>query len=322
MPPCRETLWKAVDGFLLSLYAAAGGFTTSNRLSPGRRSQDFDPCSLCGERRTRGGKGIIKDTFQFTLSLRRATVLLSSPPVMWQRFQSTLSLRRATVGGCRYFCIIKNFNPRSPHGERHFVVYRCSICGRISIHALLTESDSTPAAPMQGDPAISIHALLTESDAALFLLSQQVAISIHALLTESDPPLMRTLNHRTFQSTLSSRRATRPSTLRTVSVRFQSTLSSWRATDDARVGGIWAHISIHALLMESDPAARDIRGGIEGFQSTLSSWRATPPPVLCCNYHITFQSTLSSWRATSPRTLRTVRVRFQSTLSSWRATSM
>lgn len=107
-----------MDGFLLSLYAAAGGFTTSNRLSPGRRSQDFDPCSLCGERRTRGGKGIIKDTFQFTLSLRRATVLLSSPPVMWQRFQSTLSLRRATVGGCRYFCIIKNFNPRSPHGER------------------------------------------------------------------------------------------------------------------------------------------------------------------------------------------------------------
>lgn len=107
-----------MDEFLLSLYAAAGGFTTSNRLSPGRRSQDFDPCSLCGERRTRGGKGIIKDTFQFTLSLRRATVLLSSPPVMWQRFQSTLSLRRATVGGCRYFCIIKNFNPRSPHGER------------------------------------------------------------------------------------------------------------------------------------------------------------------------------------------------------------
>ena len=38
-----------MDGFLLSLYAAAGGFTTSNRLSPGRRSQDFDPCSLCGE---------------------------------------------------------------------------------------------------------------------------------------------------------------------------------------------------------------------------------------------------------------------------------
>ena len=109
---------RSMDGFLLSLYAAAGGFTTSNRLSPGRRSQDFDPCSLCGERRTRGGKGIIKDTFQFTLSLRRATVLLSSPPVMWQRFQSTLSLRRATVGGCRYFCIIKNFNPRSPCGER------------------------------------------------------------------------------------------------------------------------------------------------------------------------------------------------------------
>ena len=130
-----------MDGFLLSLYAAAGGFTTSNRLSPGRRSQDFDPCSLCGERRTRGGKGIIKDTFQFTLSLRRATVLLSSPPVMWQRFQSTLSLRRATVGGCRYFCIIKNFNPRSPHGERPIAPGGYIAAITISIHALLTESD-------------------------------------------------------------------------------------------------------------------------------------------------------------------------------------
>ena len=129
-----------MDGFLLSLYAAAGGFTTSNRLSPGRRSQDFDPCSLCGERRTRGGKGIIKDTFQFTLSLRRATVLLSSPPVMWQRFQSTLSLRRATWSSifrtsvcpfqstlslrratCSELMILRpsnDFNPRSPCGER------------------------------------------------------------------------------------------------------------------------------------------------------------------------------------------------------------
>ena len=176
-----------MDGFLLSLYAAAGGFTTSNRLSPGRRSQDFDPCSLCGERRTRGGKGIIKDTFQFTLSLRRATVLLSSPPVMWQRFQSTLSLRRATVGGCRYFCIIKNFNPRSPCGERLGDIlagalirpFQSTLSSRratsqsmlvdwrryLSFQSTLPSRRATSQGPAsQSARPISIHALLTESD--------------------------------------------------------------------------------------------------------------------------------------------------------------
>ena len=197
-----------MDGFLLSLYAAAGGFTTSNRLSPGRRSQDFDPCSLCGERRTRGGKGIIKDTFQFTLSLRRATVLLSSPPVMWQRFQSTLSLRRATVGGCRYFCIIKNFNPRSPHGERRRTALRPWItpdfnprspCGE---RLYITE-------PPPSSSQISIHALLAESDRPVQRQQFQRTISIHALLAESDAGAGKTpWPWWRFQSTLSLRRAT------------------------------------------------------------------------------------------------------------------
>ena len=151
-----------MDGFLLSLYAAAGGFTTSNRLSPGRRSQDFDPCSLCGERRTRGGKGIIKDTFQFTLSLRRATVrgtTYSGNTV----FQSTLSLRRATL-------------------VAEYLFYS----DYISIHALLAESDSlvldtiltgldfNPRSPCGERPAPSLGPL------------QRLLISIHALLAESD----------------------------------------------------------------------------------------------------------------------------------------
>ena len=178
---------RSMDGFLLSLYAAAGGFTTSNRLSPGRRSQDFDPCSLCGERRTRGGKGIIKDTFQFTLSLRRATVLLSSPPVMWQRFQSTLSLRRATVGGCRYFCIIKNFNPRSPCGER---------LGDILAGALIRPFQSTLSsrrATLLLSGYVGQHVVfqstlsLRRATRLLAKLQPKREISIHALLAESDP---------------------------------------------------------------------------------------------------------------------------------------
>ena len=220
-----------MDGFLLSLYAAAGGFTTSNRLSPGRRSQDFDPCSLCGERRTRGGKGIIKDTFQFTLSLRRATVLLSSPPVMWQRFQSTLSLRRATVGGCRYFCIIKNFNPRSPCGERLGDIlagalirpFQSTLSSRRATAGLLTPclwiSDFNPRSPHGERPASELNPItvtvfqstLSSRRATIHNAypPSKLQISIHALLTESDlppPGKLRYLN--LFQSTLSSRRAT------------------------------------------------------------------------------------------------------------------
>ena len=221
-----------MDGFLLSLYAAAGGFTTSNRLSPGRRSQDFDPCSLCGERRTRGGKGIIKDTFQFTLSLRRATVLLSSPPVMWQRFQSTLSLRRATVGGCRYFCIIKNFNPRSPHGERR----KCQRSSSLTSHSFQSTLSSRRAT---GAPqGTTLGGSIFQSTLSLRRATMTTdgnrydhVISIHALLAESDADIQTMLyGDPIFQSTLSLRRAT-----------YSVSICSSR---DA--------ISIHALLAESD----------------------------------------------------------------------
>ena len=199
-----------MDGFLLSLYAAAGGFTTSNRLSPGRRSQDFDPCSLCGERRTRGGKGIIKDTFQFTLSLRRATVLLSSPPVMWQRFQSTLSLRRATVGGCRYFCIIKNFNPRSPHGERR----KCQRSSSLTSH--------------------SFQSTLSLRRATRWYSAMRWACSYFNPRSPcGERRWFRTVFHSSpiFQSTLSLRRATRGFCDTNYNLAtFQSTLSLRRAT--------------------------------------------------------------------------------------------
>ena len=79
---------------------------------------------------------------------------------------------------------------------------------RISIHALLTESDQgrlsparhfkyfNPRSPHGERPScvllslrracISIHALLTESDIRLLEADQGIDISIHALLTESD----------------------------------------------------------------------------------------------------------------------------------------
>ena len=145
-------------------------------------------------------------------------------------FLSTLSLRRATywVGG---YGTANNFYPRSPCGERQMGVpipalphdfYPRSPCGerllpswelyqmlRISIHALLAESDTPaalvitgvadfyprspcgerPAGPdrQRAGPGISIHALLAESDGRQQEQYSVLGISIHALLAESDP---------------------------------------------------------------------------------------------------------------------------------------
>ena len=100
-----------------------------------------------------------------------------------------------------------NFNPRSPHGERRRarISRNCTgefqstlssrrattpaaisgLFARISIHALLTESDDDPVARV-GNGDISIHALLTESDKSQASTDDIFSISIHALLTESD----------------------------------------------------------------------------------------------------------------------------------------
>ena len=82
--------------------------------------------------------------------------------------------------------IFANFNPRSPCGERHkkltLKVYRHKI---------------------------SIHALLAESDNLISLTRAEHNISIHALLAESDPMMFRRASQLSlFQSTLSLRRAT------------------------------------------------------------------------------------------------------------------
>ena len=58
-------------------------------------------------------------------------------------FLSTLSLRRATLGAKRRPCMGRDFYPRSPCGER-LVTALCSHSHpRISIHALLAESDQS-----------------------------------------------------------------------------------------------------------------------------------------------------------------------------------
>ena len=105
--------------------------------------------------------------FLSTLSLRRATAK-STPEEAKRRFLSTLSLRRATLDELCRMMGIKHFYPRSPCGERlilpgrlgflSFHFYPRSPCGE---RPWLTSFPSSPT-------RISIHALLAESDVLQF----------------------------------------------------------------------------------------------------------------------------------------------------------
>ena len=107
----------------------------------------------------------------------------------------------------RFHCRIY-FNPRSPHGERLLnstifssaFLFQSTLSSRRATSALLIICLARE---------ISIHALLTESDYFSVRICTNCRISIHALLTESDFRFFGIFKVRqSFQSTLSSRRAT------------------------------------------------------------------------------------------------------------------
>ena len=269
------------------------------------------------------------NTFLSTLSLRRATGPSRTSPCV-VIFLSTLSLRRATSTSLPASRLRCHFYPRSPCGERRLcpgclallcqglflstlslrratassVVLSNAI--KISIHALLAESDRIPRQPPSQN-RISIHALLAESDNKfrqcrndqnIFLSTlslrratsdrqrgpQHFGISIHALLAESDGGLYsHGLCDILFLSTLSLRRAT----------------ASFNAAQPAAQNfyprspcgeRLWCNytlqnsrsISIHALLAESDIQWEGMRSLSEVFLSTLSLRRATNLLLMRC----------------------------------------
>ena len=150
--------------------------------------------------------------FLSTLSLRRATGPMKKGQVYYIRFLSTLSLRRATSPHSINCMTHTHFYPRSPCGERLYNLVAGSQAKRISIHALLAESDplsfascltallflstlslrraTVPGPAGQHGFGISIHALLAESDRSTGCWGHPHQISIHALLAESDPARM------------------------------------------------------------------------------------------------------------------------------------
>ena len=126
--------------------------------------------------------------------------------------------------------LYQNFNPRSPCGERPR--HDLHLFPRYGFQSTLSlRRATTLTASGWSSNTISIHALLAESDVAADFLAVEAQL---------------------FQSTLSLRRATRLSRSSASLRRFQSTLSLRRATllRGHPLHGI--HISIHALLAESD----------------------------------------------------------------------
>ena len=175
----------------------------------------------------------------------------------------------------------------------------CAIsCMTISIHALLAESDIPYQRQIDQKSNFYPRSPCGERQYLHYMLHNRVLISIHALLAESDigqqgqtgnasdfyprspcgeRPYGRIndISRLIFLSTLSLRRATVFTARQAAIGVFLSTLSLRRATacQGAALRGV--HISIHALLAESDPNVG--RYGITGlvFLSTLSLRRAT-----------------------------------------------
>ena len=164
-------------------------------------------------------------------------------------FLSTLSLRRATLslnimpsGRCHFY-------PRSPCGERP--VRGISSDRAEAFLSTLSLRRATRIRPERKLPMrISIHALLAESDNGHETTPYRVVISIHALLAESDDDLEPSTTRRlTFLSTLSLRRATHYDNynLHCVEISIHALLAESDAdtlTDDVSTGGFLSTLSL------------------------------------------------------------------------------
>ena len=146
-------------------------------------------------------------------------------------FLSTLSLRRATVNVSASGSTKPNFYPRSPCGERRvsetLVPRQYQFLSTLSLRRATNDYERYCIRAR-----ISIHALLAESDNVRLQTRQPYAISIHALLAESDQLYINgTAETIIFLSTLSLRRATcQRIGIRVNKTQFLSTLSLRRAT--------------------------------------------------------------------------------------------
>ena len=145
----------------------------------------FYPRSPCGERPMMPSMAAILILFLSTLSLRRATKS-NKPAGMELVFLSTLSLRRATSSRIISSSIIIYFYPRSPCGERRGWTLNINGPMKISIHALLAESDISSSKAETVKTSFLSTLSLRRATLTKYHFTLLSYISIHALLAESD----------------------------------------------------------------------------------------------------------------------------------------
>ena len=163
--PCGERLcvcWM-VPSRLLFLSTLSLRRATWKPAATKPRLQYFYPRSPCGERRARGWN--IKTSCKFL---------------------STLSLRRATTTEVPISDLEKHFYPRSPCGERLPIPCARRLRFRISIHALLAESDFRIFWINLFSSVFLSTLSLRRATKSWPNISETRRISIHALLAESD----------------------------------------------------------------------------------------------------------------------------------------
>ncbi len=117
-------------------------------------------------------------------------------------------LAESDIGPLIFSVQPRNFYPRSPCGERQLYDTYAKVL-RVFLSTLSLRRATLVQIIISGYARISIHALLAESDSKINTRRSVQVISIHALLAESDcDGLIASANFCKFLSTLSLRRAT------------------------------------------------------------------------------------------------------------------
>ena len=247
---CADTLWFRRHISIHALLAESDGRT----ILSGADISDFYPRSPCGERPALCRYAMVSAPHFYPRSPCGERPGCASGNPARRPFLSTLSLRRATFFAIFKPQILTYFYPRSPCGERrHWQTGQSRTRQFLSTLSLrrATVGDTPPCCGCM----ISIHALLAESDLTFtFTLILLSVISIHALLAESDfKANVHRAKSRLFLSTLSLRRATILCVLPVVQhTDFYPRSPCGERLNELLEQSASYHISIHALLAESD----------------------------------------------------------------------
>ena len=168
-----------------------------------------------------------------------------------------------------------HFYPRSPCGERPYIIRHAVNLHSISIHALLAESDSVHP-DIRQPYVISIHALLAESDSvsqwtASWILSFLSTLSLRRATVNEDRYGQQYYFYP--RSPCGERRVTVLGIQHKTGISIHALLAE--SDLDTRRYDVAHRISIHALLAESDISALWTVASLLLFLSTLSLRRAT-----------------------------------------------